>query len=44
MIQVWDSDFIFRFVIQVGIRVWDSGLGFWFGIHVWDSGLRNRIG
>ena len=36
-IQLWDSDFGSRFVIQV----WDSGLhsclGFKFGIQVWDS-------
>ena len=36
-IQVWDSDFGSRFVIQVCDLGLDSGLGFKFGIQVWDS-------
>ena len=36
-IQVWNSDFGSRFVIQDWGSGLDSGLGFKFGIQVWDS-------
>ena len=36
-IQVWDSDFASKFVIQVWDSGLDLGLGFKFAIQVWDS-------